>query len=63
MTEPVTVAMPLQLTPEMIRAVRTDPTTAVADMEEWHARLGWLICAWYVLVAIQTNTHQEGGAA
>ena len=46
----VTVTMPLVLTPEMMRAVRDDPLCQV-DGEQWHARLGWLICAWDVLVA------------
>jgi hypothetical protein len=46
----VTVTMPLALTPEMMRAVRDDPLCQV-DGEQWHARLGWLICAWDVLVA------------
>ena len=45
----VTVTMPLALTPEMMRAVRDDPLCQVAG-EHWHARLGWLICAWDVLV-------------
>lgn len=48
MTE-VTVTMPLQLTREMMEAVRHDPLCSVDD-ELWHARLGWLICAWDVLV-------------
>ena len=47
----VTVMMPLTLTQEMIRAVREDPTTGVDDLDEWHARLGWLLCAWDVLVS------------
>ena len=46
----VTITMPLTLTPEMIRAVRDDPTTCTASHEAWHARLGWLLCAWDVLV-------------
>ena len=49
MTEEVT--MPLTLTPQMIRAVRENPSTSVQDWDEWHTRLGWLICAWDVLVA------------
>ena len=49
MTE-VTVTMPMSLTPEMLRAVREDPTTSVDGWEEWHTRLGWLMCAWDVLV-------------
>jgi hypothetical protein len=46
----VFVPMPLQLTPEMMRAVRDNQLTACQDMEEWHTRLGWLICAWDVLI-------------
>lgn len=49
----VTVMMPLQLTPEMIRAVRYDESTSCGSLEEWHVRLGWLICAWDVLVAVR----------
>ena len=46
----VTVTMPLELTFEMMRAVRDDPTACIADRDAWHARLGWLMCAWDVLV-------------
>lgn len=46
----VTVTMPLVLTPEMLRAVRDDDTTKTEGREEWHRRLGWLLCAWDVLV-------------
>jgi hypothetical protein len=46
----VVVTMPLQLTREMIQAVRDNPTTKVEDLDEWYTRLGWLICAWDVLV-------------
>jgi len=44
-----TVTMPLALTPALIRAVRDDPLCQV-PREQWHERLGWLICAWDVLV-------------
>jgi hypothetical protein len=46
----VTVAMPLQLTPGMIQALRNDPLTSTEDKEMWHSRLGWLICAYEVLI-------------
>jgi len=46
----VTVMMPLALTTEMVAAVREDPTTKAEDWETWHTRLGWLICAWDVLL-------------
>ena len=46
----VVVSMPLALTPEMIRAVRDNPLTKVEGRDEWHTRLGWLICAYEVLI-------------
>jgi hypothetical protein len=49
--EEVTVSMPVALTPELIRAVRDHPTTSADNWEEWHRKLGWLICAYDVLVA------------
>lgn len=50
MAEPVMVTMPLALTPEMLRAVRQHPLTATDDKDEEHRRIGWLLCAWDVLV-------------
>lgn len=58
--------MPLTLTPEMIRAVRDNPLTKVEDRDEWHTRLGWLICAYDVLIEARpqhpTPSHGTGGA-
>ena len=51
MANPVTVTMPLELTSGMLRAVRDHDTTKTEDREEWHRRLGWLLCAWDVLVS------------
>ena len=51
----VTVSMPLQLTREMMTAVRTNELTAL-PADEWHARLGWLICAYDVLLEFRCNT-------
>ena len=48
---PVTITMPLDLSADMIRAVRSHPTTCTEDKEEEHRRIGWLMCAWDVLVA------------
>jgi hypothetical protein len=59
----VTVTMPLTLTGEMLAAVREDPTTKVEDREAWHTRLGWLICAWDVLVAHRLPPKQFGERA
>ena len=48
--KPVTVMMPLGLTTEVVAAGREAPTTKAAHWETWHTRLGWLICAWDVLL-------------
>lgn len=29
----------------LLRDLRTDPTTAIEDRDEWHRRIGWLSCA------------------
>jgi hypothetical protein len=34
----------------MLRAVRDHDTTKTEDRDEWHRRLGWLLCAWNVLL-------------
>ena len=51
----VTVTMPMELTTAMMRAVRDDPLCQV-DGEQWHTRLGWLLCAWDVLVQHRLKT-------
>lgn len=56
MANEVTVTMPLALTPEMIRAVRDHDTTKTEDRDEWHRRLGWLLCAWDVILEQRRNT-------
>lgn len=53
---PVTVTLPLQLTADMLRAVRQHPTTSTDDKEEEHRRIGWLLCAWDVLVEQRQTT-------
>lgn len=47
----VTVTLPLELTAEILRAVRKHPTTSTDDKDEEHRRIGWLICAWDVIVS------------
>ena len=42
--------MPMQLTPAMIEAIRNDPLTSVEDRDQWHIRLGWLVCVYEVLL-------------
>jgi hypothetical protein len=46
----VFVTMPRDLTPEMLRAVRKNPLTACEDKDEENRRIGWLLCAWDVMV-------------
>lgn len=58
MTE-VKVEMPLALTPEMIKAVREHGDTSIEDKEEWYSRLGWLICAYDVLIKHRENSHDR----
>lgn len=52
MSEEVTVSMPLHLTPQMIRAVREDVLCSCDDKDEMNKRIGWLICAYDVLVIV-----------
>lgn len=49
-SNPVTVDMPLRPTKEMIEALKTDPTTSPCSMPEWHAKLGWFLCAYEVVM-------------
>lgn len=46
---PAYFTVPAELTRPMMLAVRDHPTTSASDTESWHAKLGWLICAWDVL--------------
>ena len=46
----VTVTMPAELTSDMLRAVAENPTTTTGNMDEMHRRMGWLVCAWGVLI-------------
>lgn len=40
------------LTPEVLRALRADPTTSIEDRDEWHRRVGWLVCVLDVIAAL-----------
>jgi hypothetical protein len=42
-------AIPKHLPPEIVEALRNDPMTSIEDREQWHIRLGWLVCAWDVI--------------
>jgi len=57
MTE-VTVAMPLHLTHELIQAVKNNDLTKCDDQDEMYMRIGWLICAYDVMVAARLQTTQ-----
>lgn len=52
---PGTVSMPQELTRADFAALKADPTTGFKDADEQHARLGWLLCAWDVLVKRHTG--------
>lgn len=44
------VTLPLDLQAWAIQAVRRHPLTSHEDPDEMHRRIGWLICAWDVIV-------------
>jgi hypothetical protein len=48
--KPVTVNLPIELTTDILRAVRLHETTSTEDKEEEHRRIGWLLCAWDVIL-------------
>lgn len=52
------ISLPRHLTPSMLAAVRSDPTTSVEDKDEEHRRIGWLLCAWDVIVASYFNCRE-----
>jgi hypothetical protein len=55
----VTVTLPMTLTTEILRAVRQHPTTSIDDKEEEHRRIGWLQCAWDVIVTHRVTLAHE----
>jgi hypothetical protein len=50
MTAEITVTFPLNLPRDVLMAVRTDETTKTEDRDEMDRRIGWLLCAWDVMV-------------
>jgi hypothetical protein len=54
----ILVSVPLQLSAQMIDALRRDPRTSVEDKETWYVRLGWLTCAWDVLLDAAKHERQ-----
>lgn len=49
------VRMPDFPEPAMLRAVRMHYTTACDDKDEEHRRIGWLICAYDVMIKVRTG--------
>ena len=47
------IVMPAELTARMLRALWQDETTKCADKDKMYERIGWLICAWDVLVRVR----------
>ena len=50
MTDDVRVTMPLAPTAQMLRAVRSNPLTECEDKDQMNVRIGWLICAYEVMI-------------
>jgi hypothetical protein len=50
MSNEVTVNMPLHLTSELMKAVRENELTRCDDKDEMNTRIGWLMCAYDVMV-------------
>ena len=53
MSEQVFVQMPIHITPDLIRAVRDDEFCKYANIDDWHTKLGWLICAYDAMIECQ----------
>lgn len=49
-SEEVTVQMPLHITHEMLLAVKSDPLTKYEDKDKMNHLIGWLVCAYDVMV-------------
>jgi hypothetical protein len=70
MEQEKTITMPRFLTNEMLLAVKNHETTSTDNKEEAYKKIGWLICAWEVLVIhrgqlklMAPNAQVEGRAA
>ena len=50
MTDEVTVNMPSHLTSELMKAVREHEDTRCEDKDEMNLRIGWLMCAYDVII-------------
>lgn len=50
MTDEVTASLPAKLNSDLLHAVRNDELTACEDKDEMNKRIGWLICAYDVLI-------------
>lgn len=55
MENEATVEMPVTLTREMLRALQENDLTRIDDREERYLRIGWLVCAWDVLIEQRTG--------
>lgn len=44
------VVVPYHITSDLIKAVRENDLTRCEDKDEMNLRIGWLICAWGVIV-------------
>lgn len=55
MSNEVTVNMPTRLTKDMMDAVKDHPFTSFDDKAKWHEHLGWLICAYEIIIEQRIN--------
>lgn len=51
----VTVAMPRKITAELIEAVKNDPLTQYDDKDRMNLLIGWLVCAYDVMIKERTK--------
>ena len=56
MTDQVRIAIPVELPSSLLKAIREHPTTSHEDRDEMNQRIGWLLCAWDVIVETHGTT-------
>lgn len=57
MSEAETITLPYELPAEVLRAIRRHDLTAIEDKDAMDTRIGWLLCAWDVIVEHGANAN------